>query len=400
MKDQKIILFFAKDADFRFSGQRIATEMMILGLKDLGYDFLEVHTPVFNRIEIKKNVFFRIYVYIKFACKLIIIWLRGLYFTLNKRNIVYINLAQSTYGMIRDGFPLLVRNFIQIRGSAVISLHGSVFLGWESSALPYKILRFLASQANFITVLGPAQKAKLKAMGIPSEKIVIIDNTCLIDPLPESSILKKHTSALDQGEKLKILFLSALLEPKGYIEFIEAVKHLATSKALQFDAFICGPIRMDGSEKFKTYLEAKLWLEEQVAVINQSDSVRLNWIDGIYGEEKTKMLHDAHIFVFPSRYKVEAQPLSLIEALASGCAVITTEVGEIRSTVDQTTAMILDCPDALTIAASISKMCVEHQIRINLSLAGLKLFQSRFSFTVYIEKWHDLFSKIQKFSEH
>jgi glycosyltransferase involved in cell wall biosynthesis len=51
------------------------------------------------------------------------------------------------------------------------------------------------------------------------------------------------------------------------------------------------------------------------------------YVGGVYGDAKVKFFGAIDVFVFPSRYVNEAQPLVLIEALAHGCPVATVARG-------------------------------------------------------------------------
>jgi glycosyltransferase involved in cell wall biosynthesis len=154
---------------------------------------------------------------------------------------------------------------------------------------------------------------------------------------------------------------------------------------------MCGKIRMEDNQgKFSSNAEAKLWIENQIELINKSASVSLKWIDGVFGDEKTSVFQMSDIFVFPSRFKNEAQPISMIEALASGCAVITTKLGEIPTTVDQTTVLFIDQGSPPKIVEAIRALIDDKDLRLKLAVAGLNLFRDRFSYSRHIEQWEEL----------
>jgi glycosyltransferase involved in cell wall biosynthesis len=45
----------------------------------------------------------------------------------------------------------------------------------------------------------------------------------------------------------------------------------------------------------------------------------------VHGARKQELLREAHVFCLPTYYPYEGQPISILEAYASGCAVITTD---------------------------------------------------------------------------
>ena len=93
-------------------------------------------------------------------------------------------------------------------------------------------------------------------------------------------------------------------------------------------------------DRFTTAQAATEWIQRRCEEINASAAVRIEWVQGAFGREKDELFRHAHIFVLPS--KTEGQPLVLLEALASGCAVIATNVGGIPETVDADTAILLE----------------------------------------------------------
>ncbi|MGL5804235.1 MAG: glycosyltransferase family 4 protein [Xenococcaceae cyanobacterium] len=385
MLAKKIVAFYAVGTGF--SGQRFATEILLRGLKQKEWQIKEVGTPSFDRVG-EQNKFITLSV---FFGKLLITCAKGLVIALSNQ-IIYVNLGQSKLALIREGFPLLIRSFLPFKKPGIISLHGSVFLNWSKNNLETKLLCQITKAANYITILGPNHQKKLIELGIPKEKIAIVDNTCLLEPLTETEVLQKQQIV----EPIKILHLSSLVETKGYLEFVESIRKLSSTSNLKIDAVLCGKItdRKQDNLRFPDPNDAKQWIEKQIESINKSARVRLYWIDGAVGEEKAKLFREAHIFVLPTRYKVEAQPIVILEALASGCAVITTKVGEITSTLSDSFALLLDDYSSVAIAEAIEELINNCDRRREFAINGLSLFDRRFSFTKHIERWEELLKNL------
>jgi glycosyltransferase involved in cell wall biosynthesis len=370
-----------------FSGQRFASELLIAGLVQRGWQVGIIKTPLLDRIEGHSSVK-RLLEKLGLGIRLLAVWLKGTWVALGP-TLLYVNLGQTRFALIRDGVPLLIRGIFNRDRQAVISLHGNLFTAWDRRSLEARLLRQMARPARYITVLGPNQEARLAELGVPAEKIVQVDNTCLIPPVTEQECVDKQ--AIHAHQTLNILFLSSLSETKGYPEFVEAISKLSSIVTSPVEATVCGKITlMDADTRFTSHAAASDWLEEQISEVNCSSQVRLRWVSGAAGAAKEKLFREAHIFVLPSRYRVETQPIAILEALASGCAVIATQIGEIPSTLNDRTALLLGeaTPDA--IATAIEGLLGNPDRRRDLALNGLRLFKERFDYEKHLDHWEEL----------
>ncbi len=370
-----------------FSGQRFASELLIAGLGRRGWQVETIKTPLLDRVEGHSRGR-RLLEKLGLGLRLLAAWVKGAWVATGPATL-YVNLGQTRFALIRDGVPLLVRRIINRDRRTVISLHGNLFTAWDRRSLEAKLLRQMTCPARYITVLGPNQKERLAELGVLAEKIVQMDNTCLIPPVTEQECIEKQTVSAQQA--LNILFLSSLSETKGYPEFVEAIGKLSSIVSVPLEATVCGKITLMGGEmRFINHAAAKDWLEKQIAEVNRSPQVRLCWVDGAAGAAKEKLFREAHIFVLPSHYRVETQPIAVLEALASGCAVIATRIGEIPSTLNDRTALLLGeaTPDA--IATAIEGLLENPDRRRDLALNGLRLFKERFDYEKHLDHWEEL----------
>ena len=60
------------------------------------------------------------------------------------------------------------------------------------------------------------------------------------------------------------------------------------------------------------------------------------------GKKKQELFKKANLFIFPTRYKNEAFPLSILEALSYGVPVIATDEGSIPYILDEKSGIILN----------------------------------------------------------
>jgi len=112
-------------------------------------------------------------------------------------------------------------------------------------------------------------------------------------------------------EPLRILYLSNLLPGKGYVELLDAYEMLSNSQQAMISLDYAGGFDSAASEA------------EFLARIKKHSGIKYHGL--VRGWTKKKLLAEAHVFCLPTYYPFEGQPISILEAYASGCVVITTD---------------------------------------------------------------------------
>ncbi len=368
-----------------FSGQAKATDLIIDGLNPKGVVCVRGLLPYLDRsgrlpVSISGVSLF---------AKLLRVYWRFLCERLPEGGAIHLSLGLTRFALLRDYVALICASlFARGRVRKVVALHGSVFTEWPTNSLNAQLFRSVIRCAGCVTCVGSSHRQALINLGVSSGKIEIVPNTCEYDGIEESDVTEKQASS---DQPLECLFLSSLTDTKGYPEYLEALEMIGSVDGAPIHAVLCGPIMMDAYRKrFETYDEAKVWIEQKVASINESDRVQAEWIPGARGSEKKALFEQAQIFVLPTQYPVEAQPLAVIEAMAHGCAIVTTDAGELLSTVNDESAIILSAPTPDSVKQSIISLAEDEQLRLRLSQAALNQFKLKFNRERYVQRWADL----------
>jgi glycosyltransferase involved in cell wall biosynthesis len=140
------------------------------------------------------------------------------------------------------------------------------------------------------------------------------------------SVIKNtsETPPTDHGPRRRghVLFLSNLLEEKGADVFVDtAIELCALDEGLRFT--LVGPT-----------VDEALTAALRARVAKSGHSARIVFRGPLFGPEKWDMLASAEVLVFPTRYRFEAQPLTIIEAFSVGVPVVASDVGGISELVD------------------------------------------------------------------
>ncbi len=227
---------------------------------------------------------------------------------LPKYDIVHIHTA--SHWSFRRLFLVICLSKLFGKGT-ILHLHGGGFAEFFKHAfiLEKFIIRYGFFMTDKVVVLTNEWKNKINHF-CHKDKIVIIPNGVLLKNISRYTVLKKrnHTPKI-------ILFMGELSEIKGVYDLIEAIRILYQENR-KIRVLLCG----DGEIEKVVEQIYRLGLEQVIHVPG--------WI---IGKKKKDLLNEAYLYVLPSYY--EGLPMSILEAMATGTPVISTNVGGIPEVV-------------------------------------------------------------------
>src|SRR5208283_3029830 len=222
-------------------------------------------------------------------------------------------------------------------------------------------------------------------------RVEVVINSCDAEVQTPESVRAKHDPAACAGRPLRLLYLGSLIDTKGYPEFLEAVRRLAAWGGPAVEAVVCGHVTpSEFAERFKDPGAADRWIEEEIGAINESPRARARWVKGAWGAEKAALFRQADIFVLPTRYAVEAQPVALLEAMASGCAIVTSRAGEITTILDEESAMLLEPVSADSVEAALQTLSLSPGRRLRLATAANRRYSERYKPERHLDRWESI----------
>jgi len=381
MIDKNIIWFFYPSGP-RLTGQELASLLILELLKDeMDFCFRRVKLAAFDRERMwSVRHWFQFLASTVYACYQMLIT------GINHDSVIYLNLGQSMKSLLLEGVPFGLAGMFKTQRQSVISLHGHFFMEWTSVSIRGKLFRWILYHSSKVTVLGLSQKEKLIEWGIPQKNIQIVNNTCerAITVLP-----RRKTS----NTNINILYFSNLIDAKGYREYLMALLVLSEMKFnTRVNAVMCGRLTKSSLDRGETYPHPVEWIDDIIERINESLNVRLSWRQEAYGIEKATVFGRADIFVFPS--KIEAQPIVLIEAMASGCAIIASSVGEIPSMLTDGAGVCLDDCSPENLANSIYGLINNPKKLQDKQTSARTRFEANHSRLVFANAWYQIFKKL------
>lgn len=228
-------------------------------------------------------------------------------FLSNGNDIVYLSLSESTAGNIKDLLIYLI----------CFRKHSNMIVHMLGGAGMKKILEKgnFQSKLNgyFINRLGGViVESKLNfdvfSKVISSEKIHIVPNFAEDFLFVSTEEIEKK---FQNTNPLQILYLSNLIPGKGYLELLEAFTQLSDELKQKVKIVFVGGFE---SKENETEFLNQIQLHKQLSYYGTF----------VNGEEKRQLYCNSHIFCLPTYYPFEGQPISILEAYATGCFVMTT----------------------------------------------------------------------------
>ncbi len=284
-------------------------------------------------------------------------------------DIVYFQLSPTGVAFYRD---LIYISFIKLfRVKLLFHLHGK---GIKSRAKKYKLdktfYKFAFNNSAVICL------SKLLVSDI--EEVHLGETYYVPNGIPDIEF--------SGNEKLKIrnsvcvLFLSNLIEDKGVLDFLEALK-IINAKDFSFKATIVGA-------------EADIKISDLNSRIIENDLVeKVRYIGPKYGDEKNEVLSRNHILVFPTKLNHETFGIVNIEAMQHGLPVISTNISAIPDIIDDgITGFLVEPNSPSQIAEKLEILINNPEMRVHMGLKGRKKYEEKFT----LEKFEENLSKVLK----
>lgn len=261
---------------------------------------------------------------------------------------VYITIAQSRQGFMRDF--LLIWIAYCFRAPIVVHLKGGNYHGFydEQPKFVQWLIRKTLLKVERILVLGKNLLGMYDFEPLLKDKIFVVENGLPFD------IAGSKRKELNK-EKIELLFLSNLVESKGYLDIIEALSLLPNKD--NFHINFAGGFYVNCDDlTVVSEQQAKQQFFSRINSLGLENNVTYHGV--VSGEEKLDLLRKSHIFLLPTNYNNEGQPVSIIEALAFGMPIITTDYRAISDMVlPRETGYFVEYGKPKDIADAIQKIC-------------------------------------------
>lgn len=291
------------------TGVALAVELLVDGLRKAQVSFIAVDTTFFNRSG-KSGTFSGLR-----AIETLLVIIR-VWFTLPFCHVYYATMSTSIFGFVRDFCTVSAAKLLGRR--TVLHLHGGGFEDFYTGQAPLvqKLVRFNLRHVDSIIVLGELLKNQFYCAGdFVKPKLRVVPNGLTLgveEPMPMERELPTE-------RQIELLYMSSLMPSKGFLDVIQAVALLNAGEERHYHLHLCGAF-VDASTEVDREVSDEKELTNYLKKLKIKDAV--TYYGQVTGVAKMERFGHASVFLLPTSYPWEGQPLSIIEAEAFSIPVV------------------------------------------------------------------------------
>ncbi|AWH73725.1 hypothetical protein DCS32_06000 [Dokdonia sp. Dokd-P16] len=287
-------------------------------------------------------------------------------FKVFSNDILYITPGQTFFGVLK--YALFIGFGTLSRKRIITHIHGN-HLGTayeQMSSVQQRIVHFLMSKSNTGIVLSQSLIANLTPF-LQSKDIHVLPN--FAEEYLQENIIKTYTAP-------RFIYLSNLMEEKGILIFLRALKILQ-DKGVLFNAQIGGGVT------------SEMWSQVNPLLLTLKN---VDYKGVVRGKEKKELFEWGNVFVLPTYYAMEGQPISILEAMATGSLIVTTTQGGIVDVIeDGKHGFFVEKQQVEDLAAKMEYLVNNVSTIKEIGEGNVNYFNKNFTITAFSERLTNIF---------
>lgn len=281
-----------------------------------------------------------------------------------KPDLVYLTLSPHGAAFYKDG--LLIVLFKMIGAKVAFHMHGKGIAEEAEKTWIKKALYRMVFRGVDVIHLSESLFYDVEPVRDKNRKLIVIPNSV---PAPPAVAFDEN------GQVVTFVYLSNLVRSKGADVLVRAASLIPECMQDKFQVKIVGK----GSDDAYT--------DELQTLLSKNFFNNISFLGPKYGDDKYRELNSSDVFVLPTQFRNECFPLTILEAMSCGLAVISTQEGAIPSIVDHgVTGEVLDecTPEAL--AQAMLKYIENPEYLESCAKAGREKFTTHYTQKIFEEK--------------
>lgn len=295
--------------------------------------------------------------------------------------VVSLYISQGMLPFFRDFLFFLPTRLTRRR--MVVHLQGGYFRQFydESPAWLRWMLRWSLAGADRVIVLGERFRPFFDGL-VPPERVEVMPNA--VDPAPFDQMRERRADIVDDrpARRPRVLYLATIKEGKGAIDLLRAAAGIRREVPDVEIVFYGEPVQKDAAE---------------IEGVMEEDELRgtVEFAGVVSGAEKLEAFLDADVFVFPSRYKYEGHPFVILEAMAAGLPIVTTDHATIADTVlDGENGIIVPKGDVEKIGAATVRLLKDPELRARMGAANRERIRQHYTLEGWQRQLAEMFGEV------
>lgn len=275
---------------------------------------------------------------------------------------------------LKDSVTVLVAALLTDAEIILWSHSNDALLLYErSGALLRVYMRFVIRRAAHIVTVGESLRRHFVPF-VGEQRVTAIPNG-----LPAGASKQRSPS-----KRLEVIYLSNMMKAKGWLVLLEAARALCARRDdIAFTFY--------GSESADS---SRQEIEREFAR-NESGG-RIRYCGPVVGEAKEAALAAADVFCLPTSYPTEALPISILEAMRHGLAVVSTSVGAISEVlVDGQGGAVVPSNDVSALVDQLDALATNPARVREMGRFNEHRFRTRFSIDIVAERWKQLIHHLE-----
>lgn len=287
---------------------------------------------------------------------------------------IYFVPATADMGLVRDSF--MIKLLYSKRAKLILHLRTTFIQSDFESKIQRRRINSLLN-VDSIILLGKELVENLNGFGKNANIVVLpnaIEKTISETQFAEIMEAKKQTNS-----KLRLLFLSNMIESKGWMKTLIACSLLKKQNIPFYCNFVGEWQNREDLNRFN-----KFCYEHQL-----NDCVKQH--GALIGASKNAMFVETDILIFPTEYKVESFGRVIIEAQEYGIPCIANNIASIPSIIDVDQNGFLLNPNTPDEIAKYVIQLSDKQKRVQMGYAARSKFLANYTMEVFTPKFLNIF---------
>ena len=293
-------------------------------------------------------------------------------------SIVFLFLSQGTLAFLRD-FCFIAPARLTGR-KVVIQLQGGYFRTFYDNS-PWwlrALIRWSVGGADRVIILGEKFRGMFDGI-VPAERVVVLPNA--VEPEPYDRL---YDSVHKRDDRPLVVFLATICKDKGALDVLEAMPEIRR-RVPDVRVMMYGEVALP---------EDRIEIARLMKEHTLGGTVEFGGI--VTGDDKARRLIEADVFVMPTRSRIgEGLPYVILEAMAAGRPIVTTDLGCIPETVTEgENAFMVSAGDTAAIADATVRLLEDAELRRRMGAANRQRIRERYTVRVWQRALGALFREV------